>query len=166
MRLIDADKMKKYMRDTTSKELMENEEVFEIIDEQPTISFGNIAELNWKKVSRVSVKEDGEEVFLIEGVSYVNHQILFRIFDCECRENDRYTVSGAADVFVIKSENKYGIMKSVLNTKTNIIRITHRDNRHDRFIYTILPLPSNQSEINDILKRFLYGGFTAFPILI
>jgi len=74
MRLIDADKMKKYMRDTTSKELMENEEVFEIIDEQPTISFGNIAELNWKKVSCVSVKEDGEEVFLIEGVS---------IEDCE-----------------------------------------------------------------------------------
>jgi len=102
----------------------------------------------------------------IDTFAYVNHQILFRIFDCECRENDRYTVSGAADVFVIKSENKYGIMKSVLNTKTNIIRITHRDNRHDRFIYTILPLPSSQSEINDILKRFLYGGFTAFPILI
>lgn len=69
MRLIDADRMKKYMKDTTSKELMENEEVFEIIDEQPTISFGNVAELNWKKVAAVPIKEDGEEVFLVEGVS-------------------------------------------------------------------------------------------------
>ena len=56
----------------------------------------------------------------IDTFAYVNRQILFRIFDCKCRENDRYTVSGAADVFVIKSENKYGIMKSVLNTKTNM----------------------------------------------
>lgn len=74
MRLIDADKMKEYMRDYTSKELMENEEVFEIIDEQPTISYCNVTALNWKKVSFVSVKEDREGVFLIEGVS---------IEDCE-----------------------------------------------------------------------------------
>lgn len=74
MRLIDADKMKKYMSDSTSKELMENEEVFEIIDEQPTISFGNVAELNWKKALFNSVYEDGEEVVLVEGVS---------IEDCE-----------------------------------------------------------------------------------
>lgn len=57
MRLIDADKMKEYMRDYTSKELMENEEVFEIIDEQPTISFGNVVELNMTQTNTKCCKD-------------------------------------------------------------------------------------------------------------
>lgn len=45
MRLIDADKMKEYMKVFTNKELMENEEVFEIIDEQPTVKInGNTSD--------------------------------------------------------------------------------------------------------------------------
>lgn len=45
MKLIDADKMKEYMKNLTSKELMENEEVFEIIDEQPTVKInGNTSD--------------------------------------------------------------------------------------------------------------------------
>lgn len=103
----------------------------------------------------------------IDDFAYVNRQILFRMFYCECHENDKYTIDkGGTDVFVIKSEVMAGIVKSVLNTKTNIIKITHINDIHDRFIYTILPLPSNQSEIHDIFKRFLSGEFENFPILL
>lgn len=53
MRLIDADKMKEYMKNLTSKELMENEEVFEIIDEQPTVPvFGQ-----WHKLTFTELAE-------------------------------------------------------------------------------------------------------------
>lgn len=64
MRLIDADKMKEYMKVFTNKELMENEEVFEIIDEQPTISFGNVAELNWKKYPVFLLRKMTKRFFL------------------------------------------------------------------------------------------------------
>jgi len=68
MRLIDADKMKEYMKVFTNKELMENEEVFEIIDEQPTT--------NCDKTQWISVKDklpnNNERIIVIDEYSDIH----------------------------------------------------------------------------------------------
>lgn len=102
----------------------------------------------------------------IDTFAYVNHQILYRIFDCECRETDRYTVSGATDVFIIKSENKYGKIHSVFNTETKVITIEWVDDIYNHFKYTILPLSKNKNEVLNIIKEFVDSDKLVFPILI
>lgn len=103
----------------------------------------------------------------IDTFAYVNHQILFRIFDCECRENDRYTVDkGRTFVFIIKSENNYGKIHSVFNTETKVITIELINDIYDHFKYTILPLPKNKNEVLNIIKEFVDSDKLVFPILI
>lgn len=102
--------------------------------------------------------------FDIDTFAYVNRQILFRIFDCECRENDRYTVSGATDIFIIKSENKYGKIHSVFNTETKVITIEWIDDIYNHFKYTILPLLKNKNKVLNIIKEFLDSDKLVFPI--
>lgn len=74
MRLIDADKMKEYMKDFTRKELMENEEVFEIIDEQPTVPvFGQ-----WNKLTftELTEEEDYDRSYIVEGLPPYDEMVL------------------------------------------------------------------------------------------
>lgn len=76
MRLIDADKMKEYMKVFTGKELMENEEVFEIIDEQPTVKINGISLPGfgqWNKLTFTELTEEEEEdsldrSYIVEGL--------------------------------------------------------------------------------------------------
>lgn len=69
MRLIDADKMKEYMSSFTSKELMENEDVFEIIDEQPIVPvFGQWNKLTFRELTEEEEEDYTEQTYIIEGL--------------------------------------------------------------------------------------------------